>query len=251
MNNRILYLGDTHLQNAAAYLAGLIHANGWEFDYVPSDQPAGAELFAEERSLTILSDYPAANLSGELQLRLCEQVESGGGLLMIGGWESFHGLGGNWDGTPIGEILPVEVATNDDRVNCDHPLLVAKVAEHEILADLPWYSRPPVIGGYNRVTAKPNGQTLLEARHFPAKRNGETFSFTESGCDPLLVIGTHGRGRVAAFMTDVAPHWVGPLVDWGDGRVAAQAPNAGDVEVGELYAKFIRQLLAYFVAPAA
>ena len=52
-------------------------------------------------------------------------------------------------------------------------------------------------------------------------------------------------GRVAALATDVAPHWVGGLIDWGTGRVAAQAPAADTIEVGDLYAKFFRQLMAW------
>jgi hypothetical protein len=69
--------------------------------------------------------------------------------------------------------------------------------------------------------------------------------FERIGCDPLLVVGRWGRGRVAALATDVAPHWVGGLVDWGAGRVAAQAPGAEAVEVGDLYARFVCQLMAW------
>ena len=47
------------------------------------------------------------------------------------------------------------------------------------------------------------------------------------------MVGEFGRGRTAALATDVAPHWVGPLVDWGVPRVAAQAPQANAVEVGD------------------
>ena len=43
---------------------------------------------------------------------------------------------------------------------------------------------------------------------------------------PVLVIGTAGHGRAAAFASDIAPHWVGGFVDWGDSRVTAQAPAA-------------------------
>ncbi len=39
-----------------------------------------------------------------------------------------------------------------------------------------------------------------------------------------LVVGQHGRGRTAALATDVAPHWVGGLVDWGD---RARRPGGG------------------------
>jgi hypothetical protein len=71
--------------------------------------------------------------------------------------------------------------------------------------------------------------------------------------DPMLVIGEHGSGRVACLATDAAPHWVGPLVDWGTdndppsggGRVACQAPGGNAVEVGVCYARFLTQLLTW------
>lgn len=245
MDGRILYCGDTNLQTAAAYLAGVMHHAGWEFDYVPSDRALAEEMLHSPRSLYILSDYPAENVDDALQRRIVDDVENGGGLIMIGGWESFHGTGGDWDGTPIGETLPVIISSSDDRVNCDRPVLVARVSDHPAVDGLPWDDRPPVIGGFNRVTAKADAEVLVEARHFSARRTDDRFEFQPAGSDPLLIVGRHGRGPVAALMTDVAPHWVGPLVDWGDGRIAARARQAGDVEVGDLYARFLRQLLSW------
>lgn len=241
----VLYLGDTHLHDAAAYLAGLMHSWGWAFDYVASGEPADASLFAGNRRLYVLSDYPAAQLAGDLQRRIADDVAGGAGLIMFGGWESFHGTGGDWDGTPVGDVLPVRIASTDDRVNSDHPVLVAKTSAHPAVDGLPWDERPPAIGGFNRVAPRPDATVLLEARQFTARREGAEFAFHAAGSDPLLVVGRHGRGNTAALATDVAPHWVGPLVDWGDGRVTAQAPQANDVEVGDLYAQFLRQLLTW------
>lgn len=245
MANSVLYLGDTHLRDAAAYLAGLMHGWGWPFDYVPSDRSATADLFETARALFIISDYPAARLNATLQQKLVQQVAAGAGLIMLGGWESFHGLGGDWDGTPVGDALPVVIETEDDRMNCDQPVLVRRVAEHPAVNGLPWESRPPVIGGFNRFTAKPDATVLLEAERFTAWRFDAEFVFEPIDWHPLLVIGEFGRGRVAALATDVAPHWVGPLVDWGTPRVSAQAPEANGVEVGGDYATFFRQLLSW------
>jgi hypothetical protein len=58
-------------------------------------------------------------------------------------------------------------------------------------------------------------------------------------------VGQWEKGRTAALLTDVAPHWVGPFVDWGRPRVAAQAPEANAIEVGGDYAQFFRQLLEW------
>jgi len=247
----ILYLGDTNLQTAACYLAGLISHWGWSFDYVPSDQEAKADLFEPKRALFVLSDYPAQRLSAQLQMRLLEQVEAGAGLLMCGGWESYHGVGGDWDGTEIGNTLPVEIADKDDRVNCDHPVLVKcppGVQDHPIVSDLPWSTRAPLIGGFNRITPRSDATVLLEARHFSASCADEGFAFKPTETDALLVVGSHGSGRTAALATDVAPHWVGPLVDWGQGdepRVTGQAAGGEAIEVGNLYAQFFKQLLGW------
>ena len=245
MANSILYLGDTHLQDAAAYLAGLMHGWGWSFDYVPSHEPASVEMFDVPRALFIVSDYPAARMDAAAQRQLIEQVAGGAGLIMIGGWESFHGLGGDWDGTPVGGALPVVIASEDDRMNCDQPVLVRPLAEHPALTGLPWESRPPVIGGFNRFTTKPDATMLLEAQRFAVQCVGTEFNFRPLDRHPLLVVGELGRGRTAALATDVAPHWVGPLVDWGVPRVKAQAPQANAVEVGGDYATFLRQLLSW------
>jgi hypothetical protein len=245
MTTSVVYCGDTSLHGAAAYLAGLLHAWGWSYDYVPSDRPAPASLFRPPRALFVLSDYPAARLAAPLQQHMLQQVSAGAGLLMIGGWESFHGCGGNWDQTPVGQALPVYIRGQDDRLNCDHPVLLQQVAQHPAVDDLPWNSRPPLIGGLNRWTPKADATTLLEAQHFEVRREAGTFAFRPTARDPLLVVGRHGTGRTAALATDVAPHWVGPLVDWGPARITAQAPAAEVVEVGDLYAKFLRQLLTW------
>ncbi len=246
----ILYLGDTTLTTAAAYLAGVLHASGWTYDYMPSDEVAAGSLFEKPYRAYVLSDYPAARLSTSLQRKLVGQVAQGAGLLMIGGWESYHGLGGDWDGTPVAEILPVEISDRDDRVNCDHPAFVrAEYHLHPITRGLPWDERPPLIGGYNRFVARDRAETVLHVMRYSVSFNAATPSaaplLVEVDEDPLLVIGSHGQGRVAALATDVAPHWVGPWVDWGPERVQAQGSGAGEVEVGNLYAQFFRQLVGW------
>ncbi len=245
MSNKILYFGDTNLQSAAAYLAGLIHHRGWSFDYVPSDQAADAGLLAADRALFILSDYPAAQLETSLQEQLVARVAEGAGLLMIGGWESFCGCGGQWRETPVAAALPVVISSEDDRVNCDQPALVRPRCDHPVTQDLPWNERPPGIGGFNRFAAKEDSATLLETQRYCVSRVDEELAFEPADREPLLVVGTHGRGRVAALATDVAPHWVGGLVDWGPSRVAAQAPGAEAIEVGNLYSQFFWQLLQW------
>ena len=242
----VLYLGDTHLQDAAAYLAGLMHHWGWTFDYLPSHARPLPDELAGDYGLFILSDFPESHLSEDAQQTVLDQVAAGAGLLMVGGWESFHGLGGDWDGTLLGNVLPVEIAGQDDRRNCDVPVLVRRLREHPILHGLPWEDRPPVIGGLNQVRPKPDAQVILEACLFDAKyRDENLFTFQITERLPLLVLGQYQQARTAAFLTDVAPHWVGPLVDWGTPRITAEAPQSRAVEVGGHYAQFLRQLLEW------
>lgn len=241
----ILYFGDTSLTTAAAYLGGLLAKAGWIFDYVASDVSVDAPEIVDGRSLVILSDYPSARMSPSVAEAVVEAVSRGTGLVMLGGWESYHGLGGDWDRTAVARILPVEISAADDRRNCDHPVFLQPVSDHPILRGLPWKDRPPLIGGFNQVRPKPGTEVLLEGVHVRARFTPVGLEATPTDRTPLLAVSHHGSGRVACLMTDVAPHWVGPLVDWGDARITAQAPGAGEVEVGSLYALFFTQLLEW------
>lgn len=243
----VLYCGDTSLATAAQYLAGLMTAWGCPYRYVPSHQSlTAADL--EDADLIILSDYPATRITADLQDRLLSSIADGAGLLMIGGWESFHGLGGNWDQTQIADVLPVRMQTTDDRVNCDQPALVRQVAAHPAVDGLPWLERPPTIGGFNRFHPKADATVLLEVDRLRPAYQKRAWSVELIETLPLLVVGSHGRGATCAVATDVAPHWVGGLVDWGNARVAAQPPGGEAIEVGDLYARFWRQLLSSLVA---
>ncbi|MEZ6057864.1 MAG: glutamine amidotransferase [Planctomycetaceae bacterium] len=245
----ILYCGDTTLDSAAAYLAGLITRAGWNWSYLPSHLPLTSSHLMDDLQLVIFSDYPAQQASIELQQQIVSRVEQGCGLLMLGGWESYFGCGGNWNDTPIGEVLPVEIADSDDRQNVDQPVFIRPHQPHPLTDPFPWNTRPPLIGGYNRFTPKPDGELLLVADRYQAVRQDgpgrQTIELSPLWSDPLLVIGRHGTGITAAMATDIAPHWVGPLVDWGDSRVSAQAPDAPAIEVGNLYADFFTELLRY------
>lgn len=244
---RVLYCGDTSLDGAAAYLAGLMTKWGWEFTYLASDRTLDSSDISHDFSLFIFSDYPSEQIDSALQTQVVERVHSGAGLLMIGGWESFHGLGGNWNDTPIGNALPVEIADSDDRRNCDQPVFArpANDATHPITAGLPWSKRPPIIGGFNAITAKPGSETLLQAVRFETQFDDGSLKTEELSTTTLLVTGLHGSGRTAALATDVAPHWIGPMVDWGTERITACADGAGEIEVGDLYAAFFHSLLSW------
>ncbi|MDP1797881.1 MAG: glutamine amidotransferase [Planctomycetaceae bacterium] len=249
MPGSILYCGDTDLTSAAAYLAGVITHAGMTFDYVPSHVPLDAALLEVPRSLIILSDYPAAMIPLDLQDNVVDHVEAGAGLLMIGGWESFHGSGGNWDQTLIADALPVIIASEDDRINFDQGAYLLEATPSAATAGLPWQERPPLMGGMNRFRAKPDTQTVLEAIPLATRFDAAGgLEMTTMAAIPALIFGQCEQGKTAAFASDAAPHWVGGLVDWGNQRVTAQAPGAGAIEVGNWYAQFWRQLLSALIA---
>lgn len=247
MPNHVLYCGDSSLAGAAGYLAGLMTRFGIGYDYLPGDADLESELASVPRKLFILSDIAADRVLPPVQRIVLDQVhDHGAGLLMIGGWESFHGHGGKWDGSPIADALPVEIGSEDDRINCDQPALLIRQEEHPIAAGLPWNVRPPTIGGFNRVVPRTGSQTVLLVQQFQCLRAQGRFEFIEQAQDPMLVVGAHGKGRTACLMTDLAPHWVGGLVDWGDDqRVTAKAPGSWQIEVGNFYAQFVGNLLAW------
>ena len=254
VNGSILYCGDTDLSGAASYLAGLMTAWKWSFDYIPSNERIRMQQLEQPRSLLILSDYPAAQFDSECQQAALKMIEGGCGLLMIGGWESFHGFGGDWDGTPLATALPVEIESRDDRMNFDQSAWLVPAEAHPITAGLPWLKRPPAIGGMNRVLPKPAAKTVLEAHSFAVSNSGMThppesqqspWSFVPDSRYPALVVSQFGRGRTAAFLSDVAPHWVGGFVDWGLTRVSGQAAHGQAIEVGHDYGLFWKQLLEW------
>ena len=257
----ILYCGDTNLDGAASYLVGLMTHFGWAFDYVPSHVQMTRELIERPHSLLILSDYPAMQFDDELQEIALKQVEGGMGLLMIGGWESFHGFGGDWDLAPLAKALPVEISRDDDRVNFSQPTVLSAQrlyisndesqvgfqVDERVLGNLPWRESPPTIGGLNKVTIKPSAWPLLDAVSFRTWYDEEPMEWkmAEESTFKALAVSRHHSGHTAAFMSDIAPQWVGGFVDWGPERVKAQAAGASAIEVGSYYAQFWKQLLSW------
>ena len=179
---------------------------------------------------------------------------------MLGGCESYYGRLGEYYETPIAEILPVRMQKSDDRRNYSSPVLLRPTTlDHPIVADLPW-STAPGVGGYNQFEAKEGASVLLEGFRTqttwtkvlddpdaPIEQSDVALELLEKF--PFLVANEVGRGRVAAFASDVAPHWIGGMVDWGTPRIFQELPERlGDdlfVEIGCHYAQFFAQLVRW------
>jgi uncharacterized membrane protein len=240
---KICYLGDDFLTGAAIYLAGIMTHFGLDYDYVPSAESPGEWFTADRYALYVISDYPAARFRAEQLAHLVRAVHDGSGLVMLGGWESFHGRLGEYHASPLADVLPVAMLAKDDRRNCAQPCLVERVAEHPILEGIP-FETPPGIGGFNAFSPKPDATTLLTTVEFSVRRTASEFQFTPKRRSPLLVVGRYGQGRTAALACDVAPHWIGGMVDWGDRRVVVDVAG-GFIDVGNWYAQFFHNLLQW------
>ena len=243
--NKILYFGDTAIDQAGAYLSGIMAHCGIEFEYVASDAAMDTDLLSEDVAGIILSDYPAENISEEAFCKIVELVQNGVGLLMLGGWESYVGQNGGYQKTVLRDVLPVSMMDGDDRLNMSVPCLIKKECEHEILGDLPFDEKSTLVGGFNEIAAKEDALTVLSVQSFDAKFIEGEFVFEKANKYPLLVTGKYGRGNVAAFASDVAPHWVGGFVDWGKERVVSQANGSIEIEVGSEYVSFFENLIRW------
>ena len=309
----ILYLGDDDASRAAAYLCGVLTWAGIPFERVSSGVSPAVDFDPTRYSAMIVSDYASEFWRAGQMEQVLQAVHRGMGFAMFGGWESFHGLKstGEYNRTPLSQLLPVLILDSDDRRNFAQPCLVVRTVdpqtkrpvEHEMLAGLPWETNPPGIGGVCLFTPKPGTRTLLDAVPLRVSVHPELWECSDVSnsrsspdematamggrsercptdaseleristwkrpttgwrfdlCDPipLLVTGSYGLGRTVAFASDVAPHWVGGMVDWGTPRRVTQTLCAGAfaelstdgfIEVGADYATFFRQLTQWLAA---
>lgn len=119
--NKVCYLGDDDATRAAAYLCGVMTNKGIDFDRVDSGFAPADDFLSKRYALYVLSDYAAASFKpGQLE-HIVDAVKKGSGLLMLGGWESYYGRLGEYRNTPLAEILPVVMASSDDRRNYSSP----------------------------------------------------------------------------------------------------------------------------------
>lgn len=239
-NNKIplLYCGDDNLRQSARYLYGVLKHLGYDPDYVPSRRFLTEQRLRKHYQAVILSDYPSAMISVPAQETLARMVNNGIGLLMIGGWGSFHGYDGNYDQSKLAAVLPVRCLSRDDRVNCSQGGVILPKKDWRFKNAK--FKNGPLIGGYNRVVPKPGAKTLLAVRDLKVNLPHINLSKKEY---PLLVTGCSGKGHIVCYMSDLAPHWSGGMVDWGQQKVKIENVAGYFMEVGRDYIKFIQALV--------
>jgi len=228
---RVLYAGDGETLNYLvtkglnAYMAGgYVDESGYltwalkgdDIDVTHIKPGESLEIFPRDMDglkgygAVILSDIGADSIlfymnrenvpMGPNRLKLLrEYVAQGGGLMMIGGWSSFGGYGGQarWAETPVEEVLPVIIKDGDDRVETPEGCAFERWdLNHPITKGLPIHQQFLLLG-YNR---------------FKGKETADVLAWIDK--DPAIVVGEYGKGRTMAVATDCAPHWAGSWLNW-------------------------------------
>ena len=130
-----------------------------------------------------------------------DAVTAGTRVMFLGGWLSFTGeMGkGGWNRTRLREILPVRCLDYEDLIESTEGFTADRVAGRTAAfsgVDLTGF--PPILG-YNKVLPRDGCDVLLRV-----KQTG----------DPLVAVGTFGKGKTLAYMSDPAPHWGCNFVCW-------------------------------------
>lgn len=211
--------GSVTFHLGAEPLVKALEGSAFKLTYMPAHEaserfPFTAEGLADYQVI-LLSDIgantlllpPSVWLTGKpvpnrLKL-LRDWTQAGGGLAMIGGYFSFQGIDGRarWHRTPIEEALPVSCLPFDDRIEVPEGFRTEILRpQHPVVDGLPTHW--PLLLGANEVVPKEGAEVVAR---LPASEGGH----------PLLVTGRHGRGRTAAWTSDIGPHWVpNEFLEW-------------------------------------
>jgi uncharacterized membrane protein len=211
--------GSVHFHTGADPLLKALKGSEFEVDYMTAHEAAEGFPFEMDGlkgyDIIILSDIgantfllpPDVWLRSKCvpnRLRLLKQwVEEGGNLIMMGGYFSFQGIDGKarWRKTPVEDTLPVTCFPWDDRIEIPEGAVAEVLApNHFVMAGIEgvW---PPILG-VNEVELREGAEVVARIPE-------------EQGGHPLLVLGTHGAGRTAAWTSDIGPHWLSPeFCEW-------------------------------------
>ncbi len=121
---------------------------------------------------------------------LREYVQTGGGLVMVGGYYSFQGIYGRaaYHDTAVEAVLPVSILPHDDRRERPEGITPTQGSGFEELAGLPTALK--LLLGYNKTVLRKDAVCVYEFRG-----------------DPILALREVGQGRTAIWASDIGPHW--------------------------------------------
>jgi uncharacterized membrane protein len=170
----------------------------------PTDELFNEHLGSFDVVLFQNFEYGPYQMAGYLP-RIRDYVLRGGSFAMIGGPLSFGS--GDYAGTPLAEVLPVEVPARDaPEAALIHqgrfrPVVAEGLLRHPLVALMPdpartqeLWGRLSELEGTNGVERVRSAATVLLER-------------PEEPRDPVLVVGTAGRGRTLALTTDTSWRW--------------------------------------------
>jgi hypothetical protein len=184
------------------------------------DLPGFQDQELKDCKVVILGDMPADALPAAARANIRAFVESGGGLLLIGGARAYGANG--WRQDPeIQQLLPVKLLGGGEMTERHYPVDFTPVGRtHPALRNLPFYEGiPPILSLWRPV------------------ETGEFSSVLVATGDnaPVLAIRRYGRGRVAMVLSDSLWRW-----QLGDAATSGEK---------SFYARFITQLVQW-LAPS-
>ena len=105
---------------------------------------------------------------------LAGYVEQGGGVVMVGGYFSFSGIGNQarYNLTPLAKALPVSISNYDDRVECPEGVFVEVTysGNTRLFEGIRMEDCPP-FGGYNKTVIKEDAIKRYSSATQPARKN--------------------------------------------------------------------------------
>ncbi|MBN2476845.1 MAG: VWA domain-containing protein [Pirellulales bacterium] len=209
--------------------------DGLQLEAIPADAEA-----VNSFDVFLLGDLDASYIRPAQQELFVRRIRDGAGLVMLGG---YHSLGpGGYAGTPLGEILPVQLGGREVGQITEPflPVLTPEGTRHPIFANIagffptqqgePQTAGLPPLDGCTRVGPARPGATVLAT--FP----------DASGPMAVLAVQPVDRGRTAVFCGDTTRRWQqgpraadrkspflrfwGQLIRWAAGRSEAVEPGA-------------------------
>jgi uncharacterized membrane protein len=199
---RVLYVGQWYYGGKPLYLVedpllqtSIVpyHDFGAQLDqirrYMHQRYPRTKKHMTDNYDMVFFSNIQLlAFTSKQVQIAADSVVNDGLGYMMSGGHTSFGGTTDSypsWEGTWIGDILPVGLIDGKYMKPYYFKLVVTDPG-NELMESLPWSEIPPFPYSLNAVTVRQEGHLLAE---------------TQIDSWPILAFGEFGRGRTLAYMT--------------------------------------------------
>jgi uncharacterized membrane protein len=240
---KVLLMGEA---KRGGHIFAVLRHSGIDVDHSPADaDPRDQPNISEHAYDVIVIRKSYSTIGDKLATKIRDAVKQGTGLFMTGGWGTFTGrniegvFSGGYKGTPIEEALPVSLLDTDDRVNETLYFVVNDWRSYRRIFgdDMPNYDKAAC--GCNEVVPKKDSNTILKGVQ-ALYADGKV---TLSTVYPILVTGVYGKGKTAAYTSDLSPHWAGNIVDWQKDKTDRTALSPG-LELGNFYIRFCSRLIS-------